>query len=273
MKSAHDLLEDSRLSKEVKDDRGLSAALPSSFQDMPSSSASTSTSHKSKSKRAKESPGASSAEPAPKPSKKQKTDAEERPPSSTSNRQAEIDALQASLLGTRKRDKKPEEAQESTENKKDASRRSGAELIAAQREQYLNSGKAQRGRKRASAAAGVHPARKALMGKQDDSEGGNDAFKAFQEELRQKRKDAASERKAKGIAALPDDRPDPEAQQGYAGEVLEDEDVDDNDMSFLSHSLKVSLVCVAIVTEDPADSIVMDSSARMWLVTSAGHYR
>lgn len=38
--SSHDLLNDSNLSKEVKDDRGFSADLPASFKDMPSASSS-----------------------------------------------------------------------------------------------------------------------------------------------------------------------------------------------------------------------------------------
>lgn len=275
MKSAHDLLNDARLLKESRDDRGLSAALPPSFQDMPVGSAASSSKrsapqedHNKPSKRSKENhdsqlSGEDDSSRVLKAGKKDST-AQNPASSEAERRKAEIEALQASLLGTRKRDKQPEAAAES-KSTKTVNGMSGKDLIAAQRAQFLESGLAARGKKRA-AAASVHPSRKAMLAESEDTEREGSELQDFKEELKQRRRQAeAGAREAQKSGAVRQTN-EPEDETGYAGEILEEEDIDDNDLSFLTHSLKVRCNCSLARQASNQLHFTPYSSARMLCV-------
>lgn len=281
MKSAHDLLNDARLSKETRDDRGLSAALPSSFQNMPSGSASSSSKRPAEedsdatrklSKRSKGRHSSSEEEKeeyhhdkSHKSKGKSKPTREQQPEvTQGERRKAEIEELQASLLGTRKRDQKKVDAGEEKQADRFKGGLSGKELIAAQKALFLESGQADQGKKRASAsasAASVHPSRKAIMAESDTPSTAAESIQDFKQELKERRRQAEVEalqaRKDGGTAqASAPGTQEEQDETGYAGEILEEDDVDDNDMSFLTHSLKVSLallVRIAVVARaDPS---------------------
>lgn len=107
----------------------------------------------------------------------------------------------------------------------------GASLLAAQRAAYLESGKASRGAKAAMASA-MQASKKKKGTKKEGDEALVGMLEHFKDELREARQIAEQEAKLKAKEAAP------EKLDGYAGEILEEEEnEDDNDMSFMTHKL------------------------------------
>lgn len=243
MKSAHDLLKDEKLSKEVKDDRGFSAKLPDSFLDMPA--AIVRDKGKEKSKASSKAINREEDDSFERPSKKDKKSKQTAPEPITSaqKRQSEIDALQAELLGRKgnKRDasESDDDGKQSTKDKGKGkvskSDLDGAALLAAQRAEFLESGKAARGRKR-TAESSIHPDRAGKVARKGDEDDRalNATLEDFRAGMREARKASAIEEQQNPKLSVLDTR-----EIGYQGEILEeDEHEDDNDMSFLTHKLK-----------------------------------
>jgi hypothetical protein len=190
IKSAHDLLADATLSKELEDDRGLSAQLPESFLSMP--------------------PAIKMPAKEPKPAKKPKEAFEYvKPEASTSNAeqqalQEQIASVSASLKAMKKKRRassSEEEDDAAAKKQKKAAAIDGAALLTAQREAYLASGKAVR------------------KGDIVDDQS-TKVLSSFKTEIRQARKQIEEEKKLKPKTDVPVD--------GYQGEILEEEEYSDD---------------------------------------------
>lgn len=135
---------------------------------------------------------------------------------------AEIDSVQASLRALKKRN------DSDSESDKPKPGLTGASLLAAQRNEYLNSQKATRGSKGSTAELLAGTKRKGA--KREGDAALVERLNTFKDELRDARKLAEREAKANPVPV--------QEQLGYNGEILEDEqEEDDNDMSFMTHKL------------------------------------
>lgn len=113
----------------------------------------------------------------------------------------------------------------------------GASLLSAQRNEYLNSQKATRGSKGSTAEAAIGSKKKGS--KREGDAGLVELLNSFKDELRDARK--AAEREAKLNPPVVEKEVEKEKAApvlGYNGEILEEEEEeDDNDMSFMTHKL------------------------------------
>ena len=150
---------------------------------------------------------------------------------------SEIESVQASLRALKKRrassSGSDSDEPASKKAKPKTSALSGAALLAAQRAQYLDGGKAGHAKKRLDLLPATKQGR---APKKEDDESLLTMLDGFKEELREARKQAAEAEKLKPKVAPVQS----EQVLGYNGEILEqdEEDEDDNDMSFMTHQLK-----------------------------------
>ena len=145
---------------------------------------------------------------------------------------SEIETVQASLRALKKRSSTSSASEDSTapSNKKEKRSGDGVSFLAAQRAAYLDSGKAAKLRRSEAAASTT------TKKKKEGDEALIESLNQFKDELREARKLALAEEKArtKSVEELEREK----QPWGYSGEVLEqEEEEDDNDMSFMTHKL------------------------------------
>lgn len=231
LKSAHELLNDPHLSKEVKDDRGMSDGLRrlethehEQSSKRGSSGPSTQTSGKTSvpvsMQLAAYSTQINDRSPSPQASrkKKEKERVDKEPESANDRIKAEIAKVQADLKRfTRRGSDEPEDADMKGKGKT-KSKNSGAALLAAERAKY-----AQGGRSIGKGSASDNKGKR----RREDDEDIMDVLNGFRSKLRAA---APVSTTANSVSAETEDSVD-----GYAGEILED---DDDDTGWMAHTLQ-----------------------------------